>query len=606
MSKFDSESYNRNKSSDSYPDHDSKGKDRLNIIENEVRKLFNTAAGTITTTELHKLRQKYNDENLVDEIYDAYYGQLRKVTKRAKKFAKVILRKYHHLPLYKALKKALKYKKHYKLSDAEFSEFQRIYEQQLVGYQDRGYASVYERYERTRIGKTLGDVPISETEQLRVSDKELVILQEILRLYAQTKMLHSQVMVQSITYRDCAPEALTGQLYENENMIANPGNHVHPIIAALFLPKIQILDEHMLFANIAHIIKCKHEKRPIMTKPDYELYYDLITDPNDVVCDIDSPLTDLRNRCILQKDIWDAVLNLRNGRYYHTNMANFLAAIDNCRINMYDTPDLVYIKDEGAILRRILSAFSFRPTIVSTMPISHLVIENNPYSRPPVIANVTAIPMVTLRLPLHTTLNTTAVELQDALSQSHYYLEQNAIVPKHQAIIYSRGALFFYVPRRYQSINVARMLRPYNFNRMPMTIAGFEKLNTKTVNFEESMEIMTDTYNLRSVIVVETSPSDATKDLIVGTTAAIMKHRDFNKGFHQNNYWIYDPIGAGFQDTDKSRISPITWVHYKRPLHDDSSTESFYERASTRGTIFLYEKINVDGSENPFYNEYTY
>lgn len=600
MSKFDSDSYNRNKSSAS--DTNTNSKNRLNIIENEVKKLFSSDSGNITTAELYKLRQKYNNnEKLVDEIYDAYYSQLKKVTKRAKKFARIILDKYQHLPLYKALKKSLKYKKHYNLSDAEFREFQRIFEKELVGYQERGVPS--QRYERTRIGKTLGDVPLAETEALRVSDKELVVLQEILRLHAQTKMLHSQVMVQSITYRDCAPEALTGQLYENNNMIANPGNHVHPIIAALFLPKIQVLDEHMLFANIANIVKCKHEKRPILTKPDYELYYDLITDPNDVVCDIGSPLVDLRNRCVLQKDIWDAVLNLRNGRYYHSNMANFLTAIDNCRINMYDTPDLVYIKDEGAILRRILSAFSFRPTIVSTMPISHLVIENNPYSRPPVVANVTAIPMVTLRLPLHTTVNSTAVHLEDSLSQSHHYLEQNAIVPKHQAIIYSRGALFFYVPRRYQSINVARMMRPYNFSRLPMTIAGFEKLNTKIVNFEETMEIMTDTYNLRSVVVVETSPVESvTKDLIVGTTTLFMKHANMEKGELQNNYWIYDPVGSGLQLNDKTNVPPISWLEYKKSLMGSSNIESFYDRASCRGTIFVYQKVNQP-SENPFYNE---
>ena len=600
MSKVDSD--NRNKYSDNSSDRDSSGKNKVNIIEQEVKNLFKNKG--ISTTDLHKLRNKFKDDKVVDDIYDAYYDQLKKITKRAKKFAKVILRKYNHLPLYKALKKAYKYKKYYKLSDAEFNEFQRIFEQELTGYQEN-YSE--RNYDRTLIGKTLGEVPVTDREGLKVSDKELVVLQEILRLHAQTKILHSQVMFQSLTYRDCALEAITGELYiGNKILTANPANHVHPIIAAMFLPKIQILDEHFLFANIAHIVKCKHENKPIMTKPDYELYYDLVTDPNDVVCEIGSPLTDLRNRCVLQKDIWDAVLNLRNGRYYQTNMANFLSAVDNCRINMYDTPDLVYIQDEGAIIRRILSAFSFRPTIVSTIPISNMIIvENNPYSRPPAIANVTAIPMVTLRLPLYTTNNSLAVQLDDALTQSHYYLEQNAIIPKHQAIIYSRGVLFFYVPRRYQAVNVARMLKPYNFTRLPMTVAGFEKLNTKIVNFNSSMEIMKDVYNLRSVIVVETSPFEATKDLIIGTTALIVKNKDLEKNIFKNYYWIYDPLVASLQKDDKSRLPPITELKYNRPLNDNSSTETFYERASKRGTIFMYEK-ELDTTENPFYNESKY
>lgn len=607
MSKFDSQSYNRNKSSDSSPDQESKGTDKLNIIEQEVKKMFKSGAGNITLNELNKLREKYRDEKIVDEIYDAYYAQLKKVTKRAKKFAKVILRKYHNIPLHKALKKAIKYKKHYKLSDAEFTEFQRIYEQQLVGYQDN---TGLQRYERTRIGRTLGDVPISETEPLRVSDKELVVLQEILVLYAQTKMLHSQIMVQSITYRDCAPEALTGKLHDaNGNIGANPANHVHPIIAAMFLPKINILDEHMLFANIAHIIKSKHEKRPIVTRPDYELYYDLITDPNDIVCDVESPLTDLRNRCILQKDIWDAVLNLRNGRYYQHNMTNFLTAVDNCRMNIYDTPDLVYVKDEGAILRRILSAFSFRPTVVSTMPISHLEIENNPYSRPPVIANVTAIPMVTLRLPLHTQANTTAIHLNDSLTQAHWYMEHTTIVPKQQAIIYSRGVLFFYVNRRYQSINVATMMRPHNFTRLPMTLAGFEKLNTKSVNFKDVMEIMTDKYNLRSVVLVDTAannancPSNAATNLIVGTTAEIMLHPNLARGITQTNYWLYDPLRAALKQNDQSSFDPIMGIDGERPIYSNNNVETFHERARKRGSIFIYQKVSDGASTNPFYNE---
>ena len=52
----------------------------------------------------------------------------------------------------------------------------------------------------------------------------------------------------------------------------------------------------MLIASIANIVKCKHDGKPILTKPEYELHWDLITDPNDTVCDMESPMRDLRNR----------------------------------------------------------------------------------------------------------------------------------------------------------------------------------------------------------------------------------------------------------------------------------------------------------------------
>ncbi len=103
-----------------------------------------------------------------------------------------------------------------------------------------------------------------------------------------------------------------------------------------------------------------------MTKPDFELYWDLITDPNESVCAIDSAIKDLRNRYVLQTKIWESVLNLRQGRYYQDNLQEFLMAVDNCKGNIIDCPDQTYVKDEGSILRRILAAFAIRPTIVRT------------------------------------------------------------------------------------------------------------------------------------------------------------------------------------------------------------------------------------------------
>jgi hypothetical protein len=588
MSKYDSDSRNN-----SYEPVSKKG-NKLNIIEKEVQNLFSSDSGNITTTKLGKLRQKYQDDRVVDDIYDAYYSQLQKIRELADTFAKKFLKHYQGLPLHKGLKTALKYKHKYRMTDAEFREFQRIYQQKLVGHKDK----LPYRVERTVIGKTLGDVPSAEAEPLRVSPKDEQTLKEILRLYHHTRMLHSQVMIQSITYRDCAPEALTGQLYQNNRMINHPSNHVHPVVAALFLPKVQILDEHMLFANIAHIVKCKHENKPIMTKPDYELYYDLVTDPNDVVCNVRSPLKDLLNRSILQKDLWDAVLHLRNGKYYEHNLANFLTAIDNCRINMYDAPDQVYFKDEGALIRRILSAFSLRPTIVTTLPLTTLTSISDPYARPPTMGQVTAIPMVKLTLPLETNLNQNqVVDLQSSLNQAQLFMENNTIVAKHQAIIYSRGVLFFYVNRRFQSINVANMLHPYNFKSLPMTTSGFEKVNTKSVNFQFDMTIMTERYNLRSVVYVTCSKSGPTKGLITGTSTLVMKHGTVG----DDQFYEYNPQRAGIQHEGTNPYPPVVAVTGTRVPGNNSLHPTFSELASKYGTVFMYEKVDSGRSQNPFY-----
>lgn len=602
MSDFVSDNYNRNNTSDNEIEQSTDNVDRLEKIKMEVNNLFEKGVSDITYADIESIREKYvGDDKLIDEIHEVFSEQKKKILRRAKKFVQKVLKKYGHLPTHKLLRKAHKYKVKKQMSDGEFEIFRREIQKEVVGFSQRGPSPV--TFERTRISKTLGEIAAPSETKLVVKEDEFIILDKILRLHADTKILHSQVMIQSLTYRDCAPEALIGKLYEDGNMIENPANHVHPIIAALFLPKINILDNHMLFANLAGIIKSKHTGKPINVLPDYELYYDLVTDPNDAVCDIEKPLDDLYKRCLLQKDIWDAVLNLRNGRYYKTNLTSFLNSVDNCRVNVYDTPDLVYIQDEGAILRRILSAFSFRPTIVSTMPISYLVVESNPYARPPTLSNVTAIPMITLRLPLHTRGPNVPVNLDQALHQSHYYLNKYGnIVPKHQAIIYSKGVLIFYVNRRYQAINIHSVVSTAHFTRLPKTVAGFERLNTKPVNFGTKLDIMNEPFNLRSVVLVEVADQRITNDLIVGSTCMIMKHFDLQRGITQDNFWLYDPHGAAFVGNRRQRNDPITWLHRDGRVGSTADKDSFMGRARTRGTIFVYQKIGSSG-QHPFYTD---
>ena len=596
MSKFDS----RNNTSDEVSETQDNNK---NIVSKEVKKLFDNSSGNVNYRKLDKLKGKYN-QKVVDEIYENYVNQLKSIKKRAKKFADKIYEKYSHTPTSELFRKALKYKKKYNLSDSEFKEFKRIYEKELFGHESKIDKTRVNLPPLTKIGKTLGIksfVP-SENDKLHIDAKDNEVLQKIIDLHNSTKLLHSQVITQSVTYRDCALEALTGKLYDQNNMVNNPANHIHPILAAMFLPKIKILDEHMLFGNIAKIIQLKHQRVPDnqWARPDFDLYYDLVTDPNDVVCNVESPLRDLYHRCILQHTIWENVLNLRTGLYYKPNVEQFLNAVDNCRMNMYDTPDLMYVKDEGTIFRRLLSAFSFRPTIVSTIPMNQLLFEYksnsyNSYVRPSIGMNLTPIPMITLRLPYQPVNNSkTNINLEDALSQEHWYLENKSIVPKQQTIVHSSGVIFFYVYRRHQTINFSQVARPYNFTKLPLTLAGTEKLNTTPVYFKEHLDIMDEKFRLRSVVLSDVSTDGNIKDTIIGNSALIVKYQDYKNNVDSDTFLLYDPIGASFKSTNTRNFNrskdPISWLYRQKPL--GSKHEQFYEKASTKGTIFIYQKMN--------------
>lgn len=552
----------------------------------EVRKLLQD--GHSDYTILQKLKAKYKDEDMVNAVFDAYKDRLKTIMKRAQKFKQAIWTKYApmQLPFDELLKKAKKYARKYKLADDEFDMFVNL----ALG--DKRMTQYQFHLPTSPMARTLGyEAAMAIGEKLNVKENELDTVQAILRLYGETRTLHAQVLLQSLTYYDCAPEALSGRFDEKKH---SPYSYVHPVIAALFLPKFPLLEERMLVANLGGIVKTKNDGNPILTKPDYNLYWALITDPNDHVCSMESPIKDLHNRFVLQTKLWDNVLSLRQGHYYHEKLSDFLVAIEQCRSNIYDAPDLTYVRDEGTILRRLLAAFSIRPTLVSTSRLYNMLgaatYGYNALSAAG-ITEVTTVPMVTLRLPLSLSGGSSAVSLDEALDQPQWFVENKTIVPKTQHILHSKDLLIFYIGRRYQTVNITRLHAPYNFTSLPMTVAGWEAINERVVNFNDSMEIFHDDYYLRSVICVE--KSQRAQNLIVGSSAAIVIEPMQEVGRYDRDYVVYDPQGAAHQfrhGGNFTRQGPISWVPYHTPFNV-SNDESFYSRAARRGTVFIYQKM---------------
>lgn len=570
------------------------------LINKEVSNLMK---GNLNDIEaINRIRSKYKNPQMIESIFDEYKRRQRVIIKKARKFKQIIFDRYapFNLPFHEIIKKAKKYAKKFKMTDDEFQMFFNL------AISDKNTMGIQYNLPNTKMSKALGYSAIyAATDKLNIKPEELNVLTDIIKLYGETKTLHSQIVLQSLTYKDCAAEALSGEL-RDKNIATDRHNfysYVHPVIAALFIPKIKLLDEHILIANLGYIIKCKKDGNPIMTKPDLELYWDLITDPNDHACSMESAIKDLKNRFILQTHIWDSVLNLRQGHYYNDRLSDFLLAIENCRSNVFDAPDLTYQKDESTIIRRILNAFSIRPTIVSTTRLYGILGTNpygfgtNPFSAAGLTA-VTTVPMITVRLPLNLTKRNQAIDLQEGLSQPQWFVENNMIIPKTQNIIHSRDVLFFYVGRRFKTINIAHLNAPCNFHSLPMTIAGWESLNDQIVNYEPIMTILNDQYHLRSVIFVDSSPSK--KNLIIGCSAGIIVPRSHSMGRYQETHLIYDPQGSAIMVPDEDghygRRNPISYVSGATPLN---GADSFWKRATTRGTLFMYAKID---SKDPFCN----
>ena len=591
----DSQNYNRRKGEDNY-----KG-DKKSIVQNEVKKLFRDNTQNISQSAMYKLREKYGDEELLDQIQDAFMEKSREIRKRAKKFARMITERYQNsnYPLHILLKKALKYKVKYNLSDSEFEEFRRIYEQTLTGTERPQRLNVTVPF--TSMSRALGQGNVDANDGMKFDDKDYSLIHDIMRLYSEKKPTHAQVVLQSIVYKDTAYEALTGKFSYERN---NPHCHIHPVIAALFLPKIEILENNMLRSNIAYIVKTRYTKQPILTSTDYQLFYDLISDPTDVVCSSDSAVKDLAGRANLQCQIWDSVLSLRNGRYYDCNSTNFLVAVDQCKRNTNDSPDLLYENDEGTMMQRILGSFSLRPTIVATTPLYGMV-SNNPMRAHTHIPKVQSLPMVVLRLPVLASISNSnvynnSVHLKDSLDDSQWYVENGNVVPRNQQIIYSRGVLIFYVPRRAHTLNIGNLVEPYNFTRLPSTVAGFERLNDREVQFDFDVSLKEHQYTLRSVVCVEINSDMALKNgpkLVTGSSTLIVKQ---DEDGISSRYFHYNPRNAaiGFKDIKTNEYrqdDPIVTI----PIYDtNDGLETFDNMAQQRGTIFVYQQVNDSKPES--------
>jgi hypothetical protein len=331
--------------------------------------------------ELSVLRAKYNNADLVDEIQKLYLEKYNKLVRRARKFADLIKKKYgsSQYPFHVLLEKAKKFKQKHNLHDDEFVLFRRFYEEELVGLKSMEVIPY-----STNMTKVLGTISVTATpSNMKLSGEDYKHMQEIINMANTNKSLHSQVYLQSLQHKN-----INSILKFDKNAEYTKNDAVHPVLVALFADKLDKIDSHFLLPSLARIVKNRYNNEPLESKEDANLFYNITRDPNDVVCDGKSSILDLLNRCKIQQQLWNCVLSLREGKMWNRSFNEFMNSIDNCKYNKYDNPDLIYGRNDIVVLRRVLAAFSYRPTIVtSTTNVAQNIF--NPYmhtSRPVVMS----------------------------------------------------------------------------------------------------------------------------------------------------------------------------------------------------------------------------
>lgn len=557
-------------------------------IDKEVHQLMKKNANPdkqkSTYAIIEELKQKYKDEQIVDAVMSKYNEKLKRVKKIAEKIRDRLVAKYPNLSMKEYVEKVAEYKKKYNFDDSEMYHVINLLFKNKTGLSNTEVLDIT----YNEMSKALGFIPASYNfGNMSVKQDELEQLQAILQLASLTKELHSQVTLQSLLYEDVALGALSGEF---DRARVNVFSFVHPVVAALFLPKIKFLDEHMLIASIPNIVQQRREGLELSTQPDYELYMDIATDPSETTCSIGKvkPFHDLLNRSQVQVKLWESVLNLRQGKYYTNDLSSFIAAIDACRNSVFDAADLAYVKDEGTIMRKLLSAFSIRPTIVSTAPLYGISSATSNIASL-AATHITTISMITMRIPLLDKTRTTSISLSDALEQRQLYIHRRQITVKTQQIMYSRDLLIFYIHRRFQTVNLARLTRPYQMAILPITMSSYERLHGAQVNFDLTMSVGSQVFALKSVVAVETAPNN--DNLIISCSALIRMPES-------DNALEYSPLDL--LGNDAKVIKPLKFLYVNTPLH--SNAPSMYRKASTRGTLFVYVcEQNSYGNNNSLF-----
>ena len=571
-------------------------------VNDEVRRLMKK--DNINNSDLLRLQQKYGNSDLVDQIQTSFLEKRNKSIKRGQKFAKLIRDKYQqrNMPYHHILEKARMYKKKYGLSEEEFHVFRRAYESYLEG-NDMGEVLA----PMTNMMKLLGNVEsVHMQDGVRsFSGKDEHHMNEIMKMYQASRNLHSQIVLQCIKYHDIDFNAFIDSKFEAGRGYSK-GDHIHPIIVAMFLPKIRVFENHFLMSNMAGIARARFQRQnQLDTKADYDLMYALITDPDDVVCSTDSTVDDLMKRANVQGELWNCVLHMRNGTYYDQSFNNFITAIDMCRINKYDNPELIYGRNDAVIMKRLLSVFSFRPTIVATT--TGLALNQNNSFMQSVRPSVTTIPMINLRLPpsISNTADNT-LKLDSGLSIEQTFVENSQFVNKQTQIIYSKGVIMFFVDRRSNYIKLPGS-QSFNLGKLPKTISGaYERVNTAQVSYKSTMDVNGDIFQLRSVICQD-----------------VMRHPDYTDdsrpyfigiGSHCRVYepkterWlVYAPTDIGINMEQHIAAGNINangteeQMHRRNnPIFDSENDSEYIQR---QGTLFIFQS---DNDENASSIEYTY
>jgi len=546
------------------------------------------------------LRHKKMDEDKVENTINKLTEARERVKKYARKFIDKIDQHYglHDVP--SIIKKAMKYADKHELTAAERDA--------VVSMALRGDAgsnfTLLNQLRYSEMSKFMG-IQSTAGEVLNLQAKDHKPLNEIVSLFESSRILHTDIKNQLALYRDCAIEAVTAEYDKNR---ANLSVHIHPVVVALFLPKIAAIERRMLCTNMGRVViqrATPYTNRHIPLwdntimgemESEWHLTIDIVNDPNSLAYfSDDTPITNMHKRFRIQIELWKNVLNLRQGRLFSLagyeaddGITGLLRVLSTYDWSYFDAPDMYHIQDEGTVLRKLLAVFSLRPTFAQITTLSPRAVLG--YSNYNALQRTTFlnIPVVNVRLPtMFMQQAPNNISLERALAQTDFFIEHKTLVPKYRSVMYTQNLLFFYVNRRYQAINVARLDFRVAYTSTPYQSwnVGQTAINDTPVDFKYDQKVGNTLLSLRSVVTVYRPP--IAENVVGGSSAIVIPDKNAGRNINENFY--YNPLLANYMYQDGNEIKsnrPITLIARNAPSAPDSVCVT--DLAQKFGSVFVY------------------
>ena len=547
------------------------------------------------------LKHRKMSEDKVESTIQKLMDTKERVKKYARRFIDKIDQHYgfHDIPT--IIKKAAKFAEKHQLSSVERDV---IISMAMKGDIYSSYNLVNDlRY--SEMSKFMG-IESPAGQVLNIQTKDYAPLNDIVKLFETSRILHTDVKNQMVLYRDCAIEAITGSYLKDRH---NLSTHIHPVVAALFFPKVDYLEKKMLCSNIGRVvirralpyinrhIQLDDNIIPGELEAEWELTVDIVSDPNSLAYfSDDTPITNMLKRFKIQIELWKNVLNLRQGRYYSTGydendgITGLLRALTQYDWTYFDSPDMFHIQDEGSVLRKLLGVFSVRPTFAQISSLANRAFMG--YANFTSLSRVSflRIPVINIRLPsimqANAGLPMPQISLDRALNQPEFIIENKLFVPKNKSVIFSRNVVFFYVNRRHQAMNLANLTMRFSYTNIPYQLFNVNQttVNDLQVGVPKYLGIGNDNFNLRSVVTVYRPP--LADNVSVGSSCAVLKYDGPGARPEILNYNpLFANIAVELPGGLVGTNSPVTTL---AETAANPNEIGFDEMASKYGTIFMY------------------